>query len=155
MRHGSVYQVIDPWSTSWYGTFWLQSIPRDIILGDTIGEAYMKGISHVGIQYVTEPPNWWWDVENNVCFFGDPDLRPFVPGTDYSDKNCWEQEDVKPARYDEEFNINGHMPFGVTNYPHEKEQKTFWQQYLWLIVAIIVILILVVAGAARLSRKKK
>jgi hypothetical protein len=59
VRHGSVFQVIDPWSTSTYGSYWIQTIPRDIILGDTVGEAYMKGIKHVGILYTGDPPQWW------------------------------------------------------------------------------------------------
>ena len=79
IRHGSAFQVIDPWSTSWYASFWAQSIPRDIICGDTVGEAYTKGIGHVGILYLTDPPQWWWDILNNVCYFGDPDLRMYVP----------------------------------------------------------------------------
>jgi hypothetical protein len=107
VRHGSIFQVIDPWATSWYGSFWAETIPRDIICGDTVGEAYVKGISHVGILYVTEPPQFWWDITENVCFFGDPDLRPFVPKNKYSEANYWERDDTKPATYDEELNING------------------------------------------------
>ena len=144
IRHGSVFQVIDPWPTSWY-SYWDQTIPRDIILGDTIGEAYMKGISHVGILYATDPPQWWWDITENVCFFGDPDLRAFVPNTQYSDANYWEKEDTKSLRYDEDVSIGGHMPYGATGYPHEKEPITFWQQYLWVIIALVVIVLLVIA----------
>lgn len=154
VRHGSAFQVIDPWPTSWYGTWWLQTIPRDIILGDTIGEAYMKGIQHVGVQYVTEPPEFWWDISNNVCLFGDPDLRPFVPDTKYSDKNHWEKKDIKPFLYDKEFSIDGHMPFGATSYPNEKKPLTFWQQYLWLIVILSLIIILLII-AVFISRRKK
>jgi len=29
VRHGSSFQVIDPWATSWYSSFYLQTIPRD------------------------------------------------------------------------------------------------------------------------------
>jgi hypothetical protein len=150
MRHGSVAQIIDPWPTSWYGSMWMQSIPRDVILGDTIGEAYNKGISHVGILYVGDdgdPPQWWWDSAENVCLFGDPDLRMFVPGTDYSNANYWEQEDTKPLRYDEDFSINGHMPFGATEYPHEKEPEpiiSFWFMAIIIILAIVVVAITII-----------
>lgn len=154
IRHGSSFQVIDPWSTSWYGSFWLQSIARDIVLGDTIGEAFTKGISHVGILYLTDPPQWWWDINNNVCFFGDPDLRVFVPDTTYSDDNYWEREDTKPLRYDSELNLDGHMPYGAKEYPHAKTPTTFWQQYLWVIIALVVIVILVIAMMF-IGRRKK
>jgi hypothetical protein len=154
IRHGSVFQVQDPWPTSWYGTVWGQSIPRDIILGNTVGEAYTKGISHVGILYLSDPPQWWWDSAENVVYFGDPDLRMFVPSTEYSDANHWEQKDTRPLRYDAEASVDGHMPFGATSYPNEKKPVTFWQQYFWLIVALLAILVLVIV-AVYLSRKKK
>jgi hypothetical protein len=127
VRHGSPYQVIDPWPTSWYGGVWQQSIPRDIALGDTIGEAFSKGIGHVGILYATEPPQWWWDRSNNVCFFGDPDLRPFVPKNKYSEANYWD--------------------------PHMKEPQP--KIPLWVIVVIIIILLLVVGVAAVRGKKRK
>jgi len=156
VRHGSSFQVIDPWPTSWYSVIWQQGMPRDMILGDTVGEAYTKGIGHVGILYlgggVGDKPQWWWDIEENVCLFGDPDLRAYVPDTSYSNANNWEKP--KTLNYDEEVNLNGHMPFGATSYPNAKEPMTFWQQYLWIIVALLVIAILVIAAVA-LSRRKK
>jgi hypothetical protein len=95
IRHGSVFQVQDPWPTSWYSTVWQQSIPRDIILGDTVGEAYAKGISHVGILFLgggqDGGPQWWWDDAENVVYFGDPNLRIYVPENEYSDKNTWDK----------------------------------------------------------------
>jgi len=154
IRHGSVFQVQDPWPTSWYGTVWGQSIPRDIILGDTVGEAYTKGITHVGILYISDPPQWWWDLSENVIYFGDPDLRMYVPSTEYSDANHWEKKDTTSLAYDAEVSIDGHMPFGVTSYPNEKKPLTFWQQYLWVIIALIIIVILVIAAVAMTRRKK-
>ena len=154
IRHGTSFQIMDPWPTSWYGAVWAQSVPRDIILGDTVGEAFNKGISHVGILYLTDPPQWWWDNSECVCFYGDPDLRMFVPSTEYSDNNHWEKEDVQALRYDSDICINGHMPFGATSYPHEKEPKTFFGEYMIVILAVALILVLVVVIAA-VSRKKK
>ena len=150
IRHGSVFQVIDPWSTSWYGSFWAQSIPRDIISGDTVGEAYLKGITHVGILYITDPPQWWWDILNNVCYFGDPDLRIFVPGTEYSDKNQWTKEDTEPLRYNEYLSINGHTPFGATNYPNAKKEGIIIP--FWVILIILIGLLLIIS--ILLLRKK-
>ena len=149
IRHGSSFQIIDPWATSWYSSFWEATIPRDIVLGNTVGEAYVKGMSHVGILYISDPPQWWWDIGENVCYFGDPDLRVYVPGTDYSNANNWEQKDTMPLRYDAEVSVDGHMPFGATSYPNEREPMTFWQQYIWIIIALIVIV------AFSLKKKKK
>jgi hypothetical protein len=134
----------------------MQSIPRDVILGDTIGEAYNKGISHVGILYVGDdgdPPQWWWDSAENVCLFGDPDLRMFVPGTDYSDANYWEQKDTKPLRYDEDFSINGHMPYGATSYPHEKEPKSVIS--LWSVSIIVIALVVIIVAVVTAHKKGK
>lgn len=137
IRHGSVFQIQDPWPTSWYGTVWRQSIPRDIILGCTIGEAYVNGISYVGILYITEPPQWWWDVMENVVLFGDPDLRIWVPSAEYSNKNHWEEEDIEPLE-DIEESIDGHTLYGAENYPHEKRD---YKIFIAIIIAIIFITI--------------
>jgi len=154
MRHGSTFQIVDPWPTSWYSSVWTQSIPRDIILGDTVGQAYTKGLSHVGILYITDPPQWWWDNAENVIYYGDPDLRFFVPSTEYSNANYWEQDDVEPIRYDAELSINGHMPFGAIEHPNEKQPKTLLQEYLPVILALIAILILLIV-LVYISRNKK
>ena len=151
MRHGSPFQVIDPWPTSWYCGVWMQSIPRDIVLGDTIGEAYLKGIEHVGILYISDPPQWWWDDGENVCFFGDPDLRVFVPDTKFSDDNYWTEEETASLDYDSTLSIDGHMPFGATNYPHEKSPEE--SQYLFLVFLMALIVILAVL-LFLLKRKK-
>jgi hypothetical protein len=154
IRHGSVFQVQDPWPTSWYGAVWRQSIPRDIVLGNTVGEAYEKGISHVGTLYLPEEPQWWWDTMESVVYFGDPDLRMYVPDTTYSDGNNWEKEDTMPLRYDAELSVDGHMPFGAVGYPHEKEPVTLLHQYLWVILALVLIIILLIT-ARLLGRKQK
>jgi len=162
VRHGSVCQVIDPWSTSWYGCVWMQSVPRDIILGDTMGEAYNKGISHVGIIHIGDNNNkqqWWWDNYQNVIYYGDPDLRMFVPSTEYSDKNHWEQEDTIPIKYDAELNLAGHMPFGVTSYPNAREkQDMFFGLPLWFVVLVVFIILFIIVIAfmgCKKGRKKK
>ncbi len=149
-----MFQVQDPWPTSWYGAVWRQSIPRDIVLGNTVGEAYEKGISHVGTLYLPEESQWWWDTMESVVYFGDPDLRMYVPDTTYSDGNNWEKEDTMPLRYDAELSVDGHMPFGAVGYPHEKEPVTLLQQYLWVILALVLIIILLIT-ARLLGRKQK
>jgi len=153
IRHGSVFQILDPWPTSWYTT-WTQFVPRNLVLGDTIGDAFVEGISHVGILYITDPPQWWADSKQNVCFFGDPALHPYVPGTDYSTNNNWDVTETLPLKYQKDTNIAGHMPYGATSYPHEKEPLTFLQQYLVLITSIAAIVLLVIV-AVYLQRRKK
>jgi len=157
VRHGSSFQVIDPWGTSWYSSFWEATIPRDIALGDTIGEAYAKGMAHVGILYLGgggyngEEPQWWWDKAENVCLFGDPDLRVFVPNTEYSDANYWTYKDVQPMRYDPSFSIDGHNPFGITSYPHEYQGLSMFQLILVAVSAIIIIFIVILIEHKRKS----
>ena len=156
VRHGSSFQVIDPWATSWYSVIWLQSMPRDLILGNNVGEAYTKGVGHTGILYLGDAagnPQWWWDEEENVCLFGDPDLRAYVPENPYSDVNTWEKP--KALSYDEETNLGGHMPYGAANYPHAKQQKPFLEKYLWLLVIIVIVAILIIAVAIKGRKKKK
>ncbi len=153
IRHGSVFQIIDPWPTSWY-TSWTQFIPRNLALGNTIGEAFIEGISHVGILYIAEPPQWWADIKQNVCFFGDPDLRPFVPGTDYSDANYWERKDIKPLFYDKELSVDGHTPFGAESHPHKKVPTSPLVQYLLPIIVIVLILAFLVIMVLRKKKEK-
>jgi len=158
MRHGSVAQEIDPWPTSYWGGYVFQQTPKDFALGETIGESYTKGRCEIGIKYLFEEDEkreWWWDNTENVVLFADPDLRIWVPSTEWDEeaRNHWELEDVKPMTYQEDFNVDGHMPYGVTSYPYEKTPTMFWEQYLlWIIVLIIIIVILVFVAV---SYKKK
>jgi hypothetical protein len=48
-----------------------------LALGYTFREAYEASMSHVGIEYLTGL--WWWDICENVCYFGDPELRVWSP----------------------------------------------------------------------------
>jgi hypothetical protein len=157
VRHGSVFQVQDPWPTSWYGAIWRQSIPRDLTLGYTAGEAYSRGISQVGILYLGgsgkngEEPQWWWDDAEGVVYFGDPDLRVYVPDTKYSEMNNWEKP--KSLEYDEGFMVKGHTPFGATSYPHEMSpQMDLW---IYLIIIIVVIVILLIVSITIRGRRKR
>ena len=152
MRHGMVYQIIDPWVTTDWAGVWNQMLIKRFAMGDTLGQAYELGMRACGPEFLVG--QWWWDKWENVELFGDPSLRVFVPGTDYSDNNYWTKEDTKSLRYDEEISIDGHMPFGATSYPNEREQLPFWQEYLVLTISLIVIIILVIALLV-LSRKKK
>jgi hypothetical protein len=156
MRHGSPYQIMDPWATSWYSDVWQNAVPRGIALGETMGQIYMEGIKKVGIQYVRDgSPQWWWDLAENVCLYGDPDLRAWVPSTEFSIENHWKAEDVESFRYDEDegFNIQGHTPFGSENHPNRRDPSDWIGQYLIVIVAIVLIAILLLTSMI-INRKK-
>ena len=152
VRHGSVFQIMDPWSTSWYSDVWQSMIPRELALGKTIGEAFTKGLSKVGILYITDPPQWWWDLWENVCLFGDPDLRVWVPSTEYSDANHWEREDVQPLKWDgsEDLYVDGHMLYGASVYPHARKPI---EMPVLIVIAIIIIAVIVVIGIGYSMRK--
>ena len=77
IRHGSIFQIIDPWLTSWYANFAVEMFARYLALGYSAGEAYEKSMEHVGIGYLTK--EWWWDVSENICYFGDPTLHIWSP----------------------------------------------------------------------------
>jgi len=129
-----------------------------LILGlHHIGESYADGRSKIGIKYLFEDyeeVEWWWDSAENVVLFADPDLRIWVPSTEWDTeaRNHWESQDVEPLKYDEEMSINGHMPYGATNYPNEKDPLPIWFQYIiWIVVVVLLIVVLVVV----ISKKKK
>jgi len=152
LRHGMSYQIIDPWTTSDWAGILTQILMKRFAMGDTIGQAYEQAMKSIGPEPIVG--QFWWDTTENVELFGDPSLRVYVPGTDYSDANHWTKEDTMPLRYDATVSVDGHMPFGVTSYPNEKAPLTLWQQYMWLIVALLAIVILVIVAVA-MSRKKK
>lgn len=153
VRHGSSFQVMDPWPTSWY-VYWTTTMIRDMILGDTVGRAYTKGISHVGALYANDPTEWWWDVGQNVVYYGDPDLRMLVPGKDYGDTNHWTTEEVASIRCDSELNVNGHMPFGAETYPNASErQLLLFGMPLYFIALVLIILLVIFIGFMVIKRK--
>ena len=150
MRHGSVYQIIDPWTTTDWASSWTQLLIKRYALGDTLGEAYERGMRACGPELLVG--QWWWDIWENVCLFGDPNLHVYVPGTEFSDENNWEKPDL--LSYDENLNLYGHTPFGAKNYPNKKELKT--ETPLILIIGIIVILLLIIViGLSVIPSKKK
>lgn len=151
IRHGSSYQIVDPWTTTDWCAVWQQSVMKHLAMGDTIGEAYEKGMRATGPEYIVG--HWWWDTWENVCFFGDPDLRPYVPSTEYSDANHWEKEDTKPLRFNEDISFDGHKPFGVTKYPHQREPSTLGQ-YQVVIISVVIIAILALIAIMYARRKK-
>ncbi|MDY6985709.1 MAG: hypothetical protein SVE93_04820 [Candidatus Thermoplasmatota archaeon] len=77
IRHGSSFQIIDPWLTSWYTSLGFELIARGLAEGKTIAEAYDEAIREVGISYLSD--GWWWDIYENVVYYGDPGLRVYSP----------------------------------------------------------------------------
>jgi hypothetical protein len=80
-----------------------------------------------------------------MVLFADPDLRIWVPSDTYSDKNHWGLEDFAPVLFDDMLVLDGHMPFGVSEYPHEKH-PTFWLQVVLIgsLVGIVLVVTVVV-----------
>ena len=109
-------------------------------MGYTIGQAYELGVRAVGPELLVD--HWWWDTLENVCFYGDPDLRVYIPSTEYSNANHWNYTDVQPISYDASFDINGHNPFGVTSYPHETSKPLLSKFYV-LVMLLVILMILV------------
>jgi len=135
VRHGSVFQVIDPWLTSWYCALAIEMFVRGLVLGDTVGEAYSEGIHNVGIEYLTK--QWWWDIFENVVFYGDPDLRMWSP----QEHLTWEA----PPLADLTTDLDGHEPDGATDHPRAVGSKTPFQVALTLIVISVGAAILATA----------
>ena len=156
IRHGTPYQILDPWSTSWYSGIWLHGIPRALALGKTIGQAYEEGMSEVGIQYLVN--QWWWDLNENVLFYGDPDLRVWTPSTeyDYESNNNWDKDETMPITYNADLTLNGHMPFGAVSYPNAREKQELFFGILpfWFIVLLVLIILFIIIVAV-FARKKK
>jgi hypothetical protein len=153
IRHGAVYTIMDPWSTSDYCAVWLQSIIKHLAMGDTIGQAYEKGIRACGPEYLVD--HWWWDAWENVCFYGDPDLRVYVPNDEWDEsevpKNKWDKP--RALGFDKDLDIQGHMPFGADSYPNEKQAKANVSQTI--ILLIVGLIILLVLALFLMGKKKK
>ena len=153
LRHGMTWQIIDPWTTTDWAGAWTQMVMKYFALGETVGEAYERGMRACGPEYSVG--SFWWDIWENVCYFGDPDLRPYVPGTDYSNANHWEVEDTKSLNYDEELNLNGHMPYGATSYPYAKQPKSFLENYFIYILIIVAVILIAIAVVSKRKKCKK
>lgn len=143
MRHGATYQIMDPWTTTDWSAVWQQMLIKRFAMGDSVGQAYERGMRAVGPEYTVG--QFWWDRYQNVELFGDPDLRVLVPGTDYSNKNNWDINDVYPLNYNQDLSFNGHMPYGVARYPHARIEKTFIEKNIWVIGILLLIIILIIA----------
>ncbi len=129
MRHGSAFQVIDPWLTSWYVAFAIELFFRSMALGATVGEAYAEGIHNVGIEYLTE--QWWWDIFENVVYYGDPDLRMF------SGVQSWEQPEAAAIA---DISAGGHTPGGSGgSHPNEIGSTVLLEAGLFGGLAVIAI----------------
>jgi hypothetical protein len=154
MRHGATYQIIDPWTTTDWSASWTQMLIKLFALGYTLGEAYERGMRACAPEYTVEGGEWW-DTYENVCLFGDPNLRVFVPNTEEWDKevkNHWERP--KTISYDADLDIDGHMPFGADSYPNEKEPSTEVPS-LYIIIVIAIIILMLVILLLKPKKKKK
>jgi len=122
IRHGMVFQVIDPWLTSWYATFAMEAWLRDMDLGYTVGEAYQHGVQHVGIQYLVQ--QWWWDIFENVVFYGDPALNVWMP------IHQWD----KPLTMPYGAMIGSHTPHGAPNHPDNVKSTAMTEYAIYAMI---------------------
>ncbi len=143
VRHGCVFQVIDPWLTSWYSAFAMETFVRDLVLGYSVGEAYERGIAHVGVQYLTE--GWWWDIFENLVYFGDPDIRVFIPN------EPWEAPE--PLTFKKSAIIQGHAPFGAESHPHAIEDMSTIE--IGFYSSLVIIMVVIGFLSFRRWKKKK
>lgn len=155
MRHGTLYQIMDPWTTTDWAGVWQQMIIKQFALGDTVGEAFERGIRAAGPLYSVD--HWWWDIWQNICLFGNPSQRVFVPSTEYSDNNYWTRSEIQPLRWDgvSEIDINGHMPFGATEYPLQGKPLSFLEENITLILIACLIIIILIICLLLFSKKKQ
>lgn len=157
MRHGSPFQIIDPWATSWYSSVWQNMAARGVALGEPVGKFYTDGMLKNGIQYVHDGrPVWWWDLYNNVCLYGDPNLRIWTPSTEFGGSH-WTVKDVAAYSYDEQkpLNVDGHTPFGATEYPHERRPEPIIPIWVLIIIIVILVIIAIIVLGSKKDKKKK
>jgi hypothetical protein len=151
MRHGALYQIMDPWTTTDWASVWQQMMLKRYALGDTVGEAYERGMQAAGPLYSIG--QWWWDAHENVCLFGNPNQRVFVPNTEFSDKNHWTQTETQSLIYSKDYDFNGHMPFGATSYPHHFEPAIM--PFNWILIGLLFSIVSILAVVIYLKKAGK
>ncbi len=121
VRHGSIFQVIDPWLTSWYVQLGAEIFYRDVGYGGvTVGEAYDAALSKVGPKYVTE--EWWWDHWENIVYFGDPDLRIYTPNDPFA----------RPMVVTSNKVVEGHAVMAAQEHPEAFGGTGGWSLVMWV-----------------------
>jgi len=159
MRHGSVYQIIDPWTTTDWAGIWNQMMIKLFSMGYTVGQAYERGLRAVGPLYSCGQS--WWDLWENVVYTGDPNLRVFVPNTEFTDsnngyiENHWTYEETRPLSFDATLSIEGHMPFGADSYPHARERPLLLLGLPPLVIVLLVLLAVLVLCIWLIGRWKR
>jgi hypothetical protein len=126
VRHGSIFQVIDPWLTSWYVQLGSEIFYRDVAYGGvTVGEAYDAALSKVGPKYVTQ--EWWWDHWENIVYFGDPDLRIYTPNDPFP----------RPMVVTGNKVIGGHAVLAAEEHPEAFGGTGGWSFVLWVGILLL------------------
>jgi hypothetical protein len=77
----------------------------------------------VGIQYLVD--GWWWDIFENLVYYGDPDIVMFTPN------NALE----KPVAMQAGTSVNGHNFYGAREHSHSIGVITL----TWIIVFVLLI----------------
>jgi len=126
VRHGCIFQIIDPWLTSWYVQLGSEMFYRDVAYGGvTTGEAYDAALSKVGPKYVTQ--DWWWDHWENIVYFGDPDLRVYTPNDPFP----------RPMVITSERVVEGHAVMSASEHPEALGGSAGWALVQWVGVLLL------------------
>jgi len=135
IRHGCVYQVIDPWLTSWYVELGQEVFYRDVGYGElTVGEAYEDAISLIGAEYITQ--DWFWDHWENIVFFGEPDMKMYTPYDPIP----------RPDVLGEDLVLEGHSVMSASSHPSDLGASG-----MWAVVAALGAVMLAVEAYAHLK----
>ena len=110
-------------------------------MGYTVGEAYTRGIAHVGILYLTG--GWWWDIFENLVYYGDPDIRVWTPIEEYT----WDEPEPLPAT----LVVNSHSSFGARSHNYAINDTSYFEAGSLALVIVIAI----VAGFVIFKRYQK
>jgi hypothetical protein len=126
IRKGCIFQIIDPWLTSWYVQLGSEIFYRDVGYGGcTVGEAYDAALSKVGPKYVTE--EWWWDHWENIVYFGDPDLRIYTPNDPIP----------RPTVITSNKVVGGHAVMAAKEHPEALGGTAGWSFLFWVGVLLL------------------
>ena len=128
VRHGSAFQIIDPWLGSWYVQLGQEVFYRDVGYGDvSVGQAYEDAISLVGAEYVSQ--DFFWDIWENTVLFGEPDVRVYTPYAPIQ----------RPAVIAQDATYGGHAVMAASGHPAAISGEFAWTALAGVGVALLAV----------------
>lgn len=80
----------------------------------------------MGIEYMID--GWWWDIFENLVYYGDPDMKVYSP------VNAWEE----PEHLSKGAVIDGHSPYGSSDHPNKMGNGLIWDFVILFIVIGVI-----------------